>query len=275
MPRKTAKKTVSNDEGVSNSETPDSVDTVETPETPEKVETPETPKAPIKDATPETPKDVEAIKPGDLANMTSSLPEPNQNAIDAWKRREGETDSPKGDSPSPKKGSGIMSENGKEEFDPDFHATDKDGKPIPTKAGGFRKKPGRKSNRLNSRQIENDKNRDKSQAEAQQAEAEQLAEQCKVSAFASTQATCFALGIGLAIKPDEPEKKELFTAYEEYYKFVGPTKMPPWLGPVLVSGAIISNHINEEAPKTRIEKIKEWIGIRIHRWKQRRAKAKE
>lgn len=261
------------EEGDSAPESPSSVEETNEPEAPETVD--KTPEAstPSNDPEPqsEAPKgDLQGVSPDDLAGMTSSLPAPNQNAIDAWKRREGESTDSDPDS-KPKPGSGKFSKKG-EEFDPEFHAVDKDGKPIETKAGYWRKKPGKKSSRLNSRKIESESNREKSKAEEDRMEAEHVAEQCKVSAFAAMQATNFALGIGLAIKPNDSEKKELFNAYEEYYKFVGPSKMPPWLGPVLVTGAIVNNHIEEEAPKTRIEKIKEWIGIRIHRFKNRKGK---
>jgi len=201
------------------------------------------------------------VKAGDLASMTSGLPEPNQNAIDAERAKKAKLEGASG----PKKGSGRMSKNGKEEFDPDFHASDKDGNPIPTKAGGFRKKPGRKSSRLESRKSD--------QQEAKQVEETENREALvQSSAFAATQATSFAVGLALAIKPDKDEQKALFESYKEYYDYAGPSKMPPWLAPVLVTGSIIANHIEEEAPKSRIEKAKEWIGIRWHRLRNRKEK---
>lgn len=197
------------------------------------------------------------VKAGDLADMTSGLPEPNQNAIDAENAKKAKTTET-----GPKSGSGKMSKNGKEEFDSDFHASDKDGNPIPTKAGGFRKKPGRKSNRLQSRKVD----------EEQVAESENREALVKSSAFAATQATQFALGLTLSMKPDKSEQNALFDSYREYYDFAGPSKMPPWLAPVLVTGSIIANHIDEEAPKTRVDKIKEWVGVRWHRLRNKKDK---
>lgn len=205
---------------------------------------------------------IQEVKAGDLAQMTSGLPEPNQNAIDAEQAKSAKVN---GESSGPKKGSGRMSKNGKEEFDPDFHASDKDGNPIPTKAGGFRKKPGRKSSRLESRKADQAKTEQKEETENREALVQS-------SAFAASQATQFALGLALSMKADKDEQKALFESYREYYDFAGPSKMPPWLAPVLVTGSIIANHVEDEAPKTRIEKIKEWVGIRWHRLRNRKEK---
>lgn len=202
--------------------------------------------------------DLLEVDASDIASMTSGLPEPNQNAIDAEKAKNaGKASS---------SGSGIMSENKKEEFDPSFHATDKDGNPIPTKAGGFRRKPGRKSSRLNSSKEETKS----SEPEEQQGPTQE--ELIQTSAFAATQATAFGLNMALAMKPNRDESKALHESYVEYYRFAGPTKIPAWLAPVLVTGSIINNHLEEEAPKSRIEKIKEWIGVRLHRMKKGKVK---
>ena len=266
MPRK-PKATVSEaeKEGDSALESPSPVS--EETKTPEPVKEPEvkTPEQPSSEAPKEDLGTPQSVTASDLAGMTSTLPEPNRNAIDAYLEREGESTPDK-----PKSGSGIMSKNGKEEFDPDFHATDKDGKPIPTKAGGFRKKPGRKSGNLNSRKMDDKAKASQASEQIDEKETEEYKQKCISSAFAATQATVFGLGITLSMKPEKAEVSNLMESYEEYYKFAGPGKLPPWAGPVLVTASIINNHIEDEAPKTRIAKIKEWIGIRIHRWKNRK-----
>ena len=202
--------------------------------------------------------EVENVTPESLASEIGGLPEPNEMAIEAYKAANSANDQT---SANTIKGEQM-------EFDPIIHATDTYGNPIPTKAGGFRRKPGRKSKRLESAKIE----RDKTQEEIAKLEAEKLDGQIKASAFAATQVTNFGLTTILAIKPSDKENQNLFDSYEEYYKFAGPSKMPPWMAPVLVTCSIIQQHIHEEEPKTRLDKIKEWVGIRVSRL--RRAKHK-
>lgn len=160
-----------------------------------------------------------------------------------------------------------------EKFDPEIHATDAEGKPIPLKSGkGYRKKRGRaKTERVAI---------PKGPAPKVDEDEIPIEMRIKSDALVLTELTDKYILAGiLDIETKPKERKEMNGAYEKSLLAYGKTlKIPPWSLPLFVVGGIVIAHKDEEKPKTRREIMKvamaeKWVGFK--RWRAERKVRKE
>lgn len=164
-----------------------------------------------------------------------------------------------------------------EEFNPEIHATDKDGNGIPLKSKkGWRKKSGRAAQKAKLNLPE----QKKAANEAEKLAAEQAEAEIKGSCQVLGHVNLRLLSTVFDVEADKKEKEELIQSYEPFVRESGGVKFPVWALPIVVSFGIVSNHLSEERPKTRMEKIKEfssksfrnmWLGFKD--WRKARKNA--
>lgn len=166
----------------------------------------------------------------------------------------------------------------KNDFDPSIHEVDKNGNPIPLKKGkGWRKIRGRK--KINKPE---DNSTPEEINEAEKLQLRENESRIKADCIILGHLNSRILSTIFDVEPSPKEKDEIASAYEPYIREKGGVNMPIWALPIIVSFGVVANHITEEKPKSRMEKLKKFAGksfrnmyLSFKDWKQARKKAKE
>lgn len=150
----------------------------------------------------------------------------------------------------------------REVFDPKRHVTTKEGKPMLTRDGKFRLRPGRPRNPAPAPHPQT-ATRIEPGAQAGQEAPPQLGADVYAAAGAET-ALMIVLVCTVALGPEmNPENGELDAigqAWAEYYKKIGGVpQMPAWLAPTLATGMYVIPRLGRPGVQARIQKIRDFI----------------
>lgn len=126
-------------------------------------------------------------------------------------------------------------------FDPELHCVDANGQPIRTKAGGFRRKPGRKPGHLSGVIPGSSSKAD------------------EVPQAAQLTVACLEI-LGRSVFGSEwemlgDEKPNLESAFRDYYYATGVIKIPPWLGLTIAIGSYAIPRFQMPGTQARIGKV--------------------
>lgn len=140
-------------------------------------------------------------------------------------------------------------------YDPDVHMS-KDGKPIITKAGTYRRKPGGAAKKKTVHSTIG--GIDQPVIEQQQLEQQQKMEAEKMQYQALGQTTAimiFALGQGLGgpeWKPEPGEQEYMTASWAAYYQATGKKDLPPWMIVTVATGSYAARRINKPETQKRL-----------------------
>ena len=164
-------------------------------------------------------------------------------------------------------------------FDPAIHLTGADGKPVKTKTGKFRKKPGRPaSNGKAASTVYKAESAEKSPEALKREQAHQTG---KFAAGALIQ-------LGVTIGGDEwmpttvqteggpiSEQAGLEYAFGNYFESQGLTDIPPGIALAIAVGGYALPRFTKPKTKSQLGKLKDFIGSKYLAWRSRRKQDKK
>jgi len=187
-----------------------------------------------------------ALNSMDSLTANEELPEVKENAIAAVQSKN-------------EKDVNTAKENG---FDPNIHATNKDGSPKLTASGNFAKKRGRKSV-LNTGQ-KSDKEQ-KAEAEAEKQKQENLHAAQMTSLLLETAQCKF---ISDDFRYSDIERQTNIDLWDKTYEYYGGVAIPPPLALAVDHMAIILVRANKPTTKDKITIFKTWLKTKFSRKKK-------
>ena len=192
---------------------------------------------------------------GIAETLLSEMPEPQEHVIEA----ERATDNAPQSEP-------IQADNRGDTFDPAIHVTDADGNPVLTKAGNYRKRPGRKAGSVPTSSI---------YSEPPPTQAEPALPDPAARAAADT---LFTLGVTLGgeewlpIQSPETgldERAEMIGAFDAYFKAAGIVDIPPGLALSIAVGGYALPRFTQPKTRTRMQRAKDRVAAW---WLKRKAR---